>query len=87
MAIAIVNHRVADYNSWRTSYDADKQRRVMSGARELAVGQKEGDPGNVYLIFEFDDISLMDKMMSDPDLQARMKEAGVISTPEVTILN
>jgi hypothetical protein len=86
MATIILNHRVKDYDSWKPLYDSDKARRDGAGLREIAVGQKAGDPGNVYLIWEAADTSIISKMMSDPDLQKKMQEGGVISEPQVTII-
>lgn len=49
--------------------------------------QKKDDPQEVYLTFDMDDITGLSLLMNDPDLEATMKEAGVISKPEITILN
>jgi hypothetical protein len=87
MATVILNHRVKDYNTWKPLFDSDKARRDSAGVKELAVGEKAGDPGNVYIVFDIADPSIMEKMMSDPELQAKMQEGGVISKPEVTVLN
>lgn len=86
MATLIVNHRVNDYATWKTMYDSDSARRDGAGMREIAVGEKAGDPGNVFLIWSVDDVSGIEQMMQDPELQKRMEEGGVISKPEVTVI-
>ena len=62
-------------------------RRNTLGLTEIAVGQKAGDPGNVFIIWKAQDTSVLHSMMSDPDLQKTMQDAGVISAPEVTIID
>ena len=86
MAIIIMSHDVEDYAKWKPIYDADKTRRDDAGFRELAVGTKSDNPNSVYIIWD-GDAAIIDQMMHDPDLEAKMKEAGVISAPEVTIIN
>ena len=87
MSIVIINHRVNDFNKWKPIYDSDTPRREAAGVKELHMGRKEGDPNDVYMIFEAKDASKSQKMMQDPELQKTMKEAGVISTPVISILN
>jgi hypothetical protein len=87
MATLIVNHRVKDYATWKTGFDGDDSRRVAAGINLISVGQKMGDPGNVYIIFDVADPSILDKFMSDPELQAKMQELGVISAPEAIVID
>jgi hypothetical protein len=86
MATVILNHRVKDYATWRPLFDSDQARRDAAGIQLLGVGQKAGDPGNVYMVWELADTSIIEKMMADPELQKRMQEGGVISAPEMIIL-
>lgn len=86
MATIILNHRVKDYTSWKSLYDSDLPRRTAAGLTELAVGQKAGDPGMVYMVMQVADLSVVSKMMGDADLQKTMEEGGVISAPEFTVI-
>ncbi len=86
MATLIVNHRVKDYATWKPLYDQDSARRAGAGMREIAVGEKAGDPGNVYLVWHVEDPAGIQAMMQDPELKARMAEGGVISEPEVIMI-
>jgi hypothetical protein len=86
MAIIILNHDVKDFASWKPHYDADAPRRANAGFKEVAVGTKSDNPNTVYVIWEGDP-ALLDPMMKDPDLQAKMEQAGVISAPEITVVN
>ncbi|MEI8279247.1 MAG: hypothetical protein WCG87_05745 [Bacteroidota bacterium] len=86
MATVILNHRVKDYATWRPLFDSDRARRDGAGIKEIAVGEKVGDPGNVYMIWEMADPSVITKMMADPELQKTMEAGGVISIPEVIVI-
>jgi hypothetical protein len=86
MATVILSHRVNDFNTWKPFYEADKPRRDAAGLTEIAVGRKSDDPGLVYMIWDAKDTSSLQKMISDPELAKVMKEAGVISAPELVIV-
>lgn len=87
MATLIGNVKVKDYAAWKLLFDADKDRRASIGIKELALGEKQGESGNVYMIWEVADVAAVTKMLADPELQKRQQESGVISKPEITILN
>lgn len=86
MATIILNHRVKDFSNWKELYDRDSGRRTSAGLKELKVGAKSNDPDHVYVIWETEDVSVVEQMLSDPDLKNKMEEAGVISAPEVVVL-
>ena len=87
MATVILNHRIEDYSKWRPIFDSDNPRRVNAGMKNEKVFRGVDDPNNIYIIADVADPSSTAKMMEDPDLAAKMKEAGVISKPTVTVLN
>jgi hypothetical protein len=86
MAKVILNHRVKDYDTWKVGYDSDAARRDSAGLIEIAVGKKAGDPNLVYVIWEAPDPSVFDTMFADPELQQAMESFGVISAPEMIII-
>jgi len=86
MAKIIVNHRVADFNKWKEGYSSDAARRSEMGVTEIAVGRKSDDPSMVYLIMDIKEPKHALAMFNDPQLQQAMKDAGVISAPEVVVI-
>jgi len=86
MAIIILNHDVKDFAAWKPYYDGDSSRRINAGFKEIAVGTKSDDPNKVFMIWEGDPAPLGD-MLKDPELKAKMDEAGVVSPPEITVIN
>lgn len=86
MSTIILSHEVKDFASWKPHYDADSARRKNAGIKELAVGTQSDNPNKVIMIWEGDP-QVLDQMLKDPELKEKMEAAGVISTPEVTIIN
>ena len=86
MATIILSHDVKDFASWKQTYVADAPRRANAGLVEIAVGTKSDNPNKVFMVWKGDP-SVLDKMLHDPELAEVMKAAGVISAPEVTVIN
>ncbi len=86
MSTIILSHDVKDFASWKPHYDADSARRKDAGFKELAVGTQSDNPNKVFMIWEGDP-GVLDQMLQDPELKEKMEAAGVISPPEVTIIN
>lgn len=86
MATLIVNHRVKDYATWKVGFDSDEERRAGAGIRLITVGQKAGDAGNVYIVFDVADTSILPEFMGNPEMQQKMQALGVISAPEAIML-
>ncbi len=87
MTTIIVNHRVKDYATWKPGFDGDEANRKATGATLVAVGEKAGDPGNVFMIFNVEDMAKLQEFMANPELQQKMQELGVIGAPDVTVLS
>ncbi|MCX6227482.1 MAG: hypothetical protein NTV01_22560 [Bacteroidia bacterium] len=86
MATIILSHDVKDFAVWKPTYDADSARRSNAGLQEIAVGTKSDNPNKVFMVWKGDP-SAVDKMMHDPELAEVMKKSGVISAPEVIVVN
>ena len=86
MATIIVSHDVEDFATWKPHYLADSARRTSAGLKELAYGTQSDNPHKVFVIWDGNP-SVVEKMMNDTELAEKMKEAGVISEPEVLVIN
>lgn len=86
MATIILSHEVKDFAAWKPVYVADAARRASFGLVEVAVGTKSDNPKKVFMIWQGDP-GAVEKMMQDPALAEVMKKAGVMSPPDVTIVN
>lgn len=86
MITAILNHKVKDYAQWRPFFDADVDRRKGFGITGEKVFKSVDEPGRLYIKFEANDASAIDKLLNDPELAGKMQEAGVVSKPEFVLL-
>jgi quinol monooxygenase YgiN len=86
MIQVLVHHEVNDYPSWRAVFDAALDFRHGGGERSCRVFRKTGDPNNLTLLFEWEDFDQAQRYMNSQELRAKMKQAGVIGTPEIQYL-
>ena len=82
----IVTHKVKDFASWKTAFDADETNRIHAGLRVKGLYQSIEDANEVTLISEADDIEKVKAMFSSPDFQKVMQDAGVVSEPQIKLL-
>jgi hypothetical protein len=87
MQTVILKHRVSDYDQWITRYDTDAPRVFKAGLREIKIGPKSDDTNLVYMIWETIDATKIQELVKDPLLLEWMRNAGVISEPELVIIN
>ncbi len=85
MPTIFLQHRVADYDSWRPVYDEDADRRSAAGLSEIGVFRKTGDENLVLLVWGAENVEGFQAMFTSEELKGKMQEAGVISEPEVWI--
>ncbi len=85
MPTIFLQHRVADYESWRPAYDEDVERRSAAGLSEIGVFRKTGDENLVLLVWGAENVESFQAMLNSEDLKHKMQEAGVVSEPEIWI--
>ena len=84
MAKFFVNHPVADYDTWRSIFDADASRRDAAGLTNVAVLRDVNAPNSIWIVGDGVPDKL-NEMMQDPELAAVMQKGGVVGPPEVFI--
>lgn len=80
----IITHSVADFDSWLTGYNAADELRSTNGITGHAANQMIDDPSTVLIYHQAESFDTLRSFLSNPDLQAAMKEAGVTSEPQVS---
>lgn len=83
MAIALVLHRVDDYDSWREMYDSVAGLQAAGGVTAESVHRMAGDPDNILVIHTFDTIETARAFFTNPELRAAMQQGGVKGEPRV----
>lgn len=87
MVTVIMQHEVKDFVKWKVGFDADEHNHAKAGVKQLGLYTLVKNPNDVMMIFEAAGAEVLDAFMSDPHLQEAMKNAGVISIPNVSVLN
>jgi quinol monooxygenase YgiN len=86
MVHVLVHHKVSDYKNWRLVFDAALELRQRSGERGCRVFRSTGDPNDLTLLFEWEDLEQAQRYMTSAELRRKMQEAGVEGTPEIQYL-
>ncbi|WP_417372303.1 DUF3764 family protein [Gelidibacter japonicus] len=88
MKTEIVQHEVKNFSEWKKIFDADQDNLVKEGVQLKELYKSNTNENDVTMIFEIsDEPGLFDKVMSDPQRQADMKNGGVVSASSISILN
>jgi len=81
----VVSHEVEDFQRWKLGFDDHESVRTEAGIKATAYRRVDA-PNHVYVIGTAESKEVFEAFISSPDLQESMKNAGVISPPEFTIL-
>lgn len=79
MYVLAINHPVADYDKWKAVYDTMPP--TSRGAKFARVNRGVDDPNLVTVVAGFDSLDTLNDFVSDPELKAKMQEAGVSGEP------
>jgi quinol monooxygenase YgiN len=77
--IALVRHRVADYDAWKTVYDNFAPLQAEYGVRAHQVLRSVEDRSELTIVHTFDSIDSAKAFFAMPELKTAMTEAGVKS--------
>jgi len=83
LAGIIVTHRVESYETWRASFDDFDDHRKQSGIVGHAVNQELGNPNQVVVYHQANDLATLRSFVDSTELKERMQRAGVIGTPNI----
>ena len=87
MVTVIITHEVKDFAEWKKGFDADEPNRANAGIKTGSLYTAFENSNLVTVIFDAPNADVVNGMLRSPELQEAMKNAGVISAPEVKILN
>ena len=77
MTTVLVNHRVADYDSWRPEFDGAMEAEWTNGIRSYQVLRGQDDPNHVLVVQTFDSREAAEELVNNPALREAMGRAGV----------
>ena len=87
MAHLLVKHKVADYNTWKVTFDAFVETRRAGGEKSFQILHPDNEPNNLLVMFEWDSLENARSLMASAELKNAMKQAGVIEEPQIQFLN
>ena len=83
MYVIAINHSVADYDKWKSGYDAMPP--TTRGATFARVNRSVDDPNLITVVSGFESLDTLRAFIGDPELKAKMQEAGVAGEPRIEI--
>jgi quinol monooxygenase YgiN len=86
MATLFVHHKVKDYVAWRKTFDDLTSMRTGHGCTGHKVFQSPSDPNEITILTDWKDVDQAKTYAASSDLAEGMKNAGVISQPDVAFL-
>lgn len=87
MTTIFLKHTVEDFDTWKQAFDDNADTREEYGSHEdYRLLHEAGSPNEVVVIAEWESVETFQRFMAESDLQEKMGDAGVISEPEVYIL-
>jgi quinol monooxygenase YgiN len=86
MAKLLVHHKVQDYSAWRKVFDDHDKTRREFGSTGSQVFKSANDPNDLTVTIDWPSVDAAKAFATSDALKEAMKNAGVISQPEVTFL-
>lgn len=87
MNFLLIRHQVADFASWKASYDSHTSARESAGLIELHVLRTIDQPNEVIMLFTVTDLDKARAFVGSDELRAAMEKAGVTDRPDVYFLH
>jgi heme-degrading monooxygenase HmoA len=86
MATLYVHHKVEDYAKWRKQFDEMDGLRRSMGQTSARVFHTTSSPNEIAIFIEWPTAEQARAYSQSPELKQGMQKAGVISQPDVLIL-
>ncbi|AZH24702.1 antibiotic biosynthesis monooxygenase [Haloplanus aerogenes] len=87
MTTIFLKHTVEDYDSWKAGFDDHANTREEYGSHEdYRLFHETGSPNEIVMVGEWESAEAFQRFMEESDVKEKMGELGVISEPEVYIL-
>lgn len=83
MAVMFVRHRVKDFDTWKKHYDEFDVERKGMGVVGHGVYQADGDPRDITLYHEFENMEAAKAFAGSARLKEVMEKAGVDGAPDI----
>ncbi|MES2429340.1 MAG: hypothetical protein V4556_00305 [Bacteroidota bacterium] len=78
-----INHKVKDWDAFKTEFDKHKQARIDAGLVDRRVGHSFDDNHMVSIVLAITDMKKAKDFMASKDLKDKMAAAGVEGAPDI----
>ncbi len=85
-AAVVINHTVADFDSWKPHFDADEGARKSAGILGHHINRGHDNPNDVSIYMAITDVAKVQAFASSPRLHEFMRTSGVTSAPHATFM-
>lgn len=82
---AVVRHKVADYDAWRTVYDTLADVQTNGGVTAESVHRLIGDGNDLLVVHKFKTAGAAEAFFNSVELRNGMERAGVQGRPAIDI--
>ena len=82
----VIKHTVADYNVWKSFFDADSTNRNAAGLHIIGLARGIVNENEVEIPFMIDDVQKAKAFTKNPDLKDVMQKGGVTSVPSILFI-
>ncbi len=83
MSYVLIRHKIADYAKWKRAVRACSDWRKASGELSFQVFRCAKTPNDLTVVCRWSNAGAAKKFTKSAELRKRMRDAGVISKPEV----
>lgn len=85
--VLVINHKVANYDKWKSGYDSHDSVRLAYGLHNYVVARGLDDPNMVMVALHMDDAAKAKAFSELPNLKDAMKKFGVLGTPNFSFVD
>lgn len=86
MPYLLIRHKVTDYETWKSAFDAHCVIRQANGSRGGQLFRSADNPNELIILLEWDVLEKARQFAQSEDLRAVMQQAGVVEQPAIYFL-
>ena len=86
MPVLLIRHKVTNYETWRQVFLEDAVVRQANGQLGERFFRNAADPGEVWILLEWDDLFRARLFVRSDDLLEAIVRAGVVDRPDYWFL-
>jgi len=86
MVHVVLSFGVDDYEKWKKVFNEEASLRKSNGSQGGALYRRINDPNRIAVALEWDTVENFQKFIQSDELKQNIQKAGIIGTPNVSIL-